>query len=124
MSEEFTQEDAEAAGWQIVHAADATLQDLGDGLQRVTNAVYRAEKYVRTKLVTQVSHSFEGLLDAIKDYEQHLLERDPQSAGAGTPVEPGVKFSDLNPPIVVPTTGEAVTASPEPEAVESVEEPA
>jgi hypothetical protein len=98
----FTKEDAVAAGWTFVQAAEGTVEDLGDGISRTTLPIHRAEKYVRSKLVNQTAHSEDGLVAAIEDYEAHLQARDPESAGApAVPISEGVVAaegaSDMNP---------------------------
>lgn len=96
----FTKEDAVAAGWAFVHAFEGKVEELGDGISRTTAPIYRAEKYVRGKLVNQAAHSPEGLLAAVEDYEQHLSQRDPESAGApAVPVSEGVVSTEAPAPV-------------------------
>lgn len=85
----LSKEEAQAAGWAFVHAADEKVEHLGDGITRTTLAIHRAEKYVNGKLVNQAAHSEEALLAAIDGYEEHLRLRDPESAGA-VPVSEGI----------------------------------
>jgi hypothetical protein len=80
---EFTQQDAESAGWAFVHVSEPYVVNLGDDNFKTVPGVYRAEKYFNGTLQNEVANDQAQLLIQISLYEAHIaqpvLEGQPES---------------------------------------------
>jgi hypothetical protein len=85
----FTKKQAEDLGWSFVHEQPEVVEDLGDGISRLTPASFRAEKLLSGHTLNEEAESFEKLLERISLYEAGLTPLEWSE-------EPSTE-SDLNP---------------------------